>query len=99
MTRRKGVPLIDVLPERYTYKDNGCEVSPSCLQCPLPQCKYDNPGWLQRQVRQQRDGEVLEVKRSRGLTAPQLAQHFGVSQRTVHRILSRATRTSKAISR
>ena len=90
MTRRKGVPLIDVLPERYTYKDNGCEVSPTCLQCPLPQCKYDNPGWLQRQVRQQRDEEVLEVKRSRGLTVPQLAQHFGVSQRTVHRIVSRS---------
>ena len=35
---------LELLPERYPYRDEGCEVSPSCLKCPLPQCKYDEPG-------------------------------------------------------
>jgi len=28
--------------ENY-FVDDGCEYSPSCLQCPLPVCKYDDP--------------------------------------------------------
>ncbi len=28
-------------------KDKGCEVSPSCLACPLPECKYDVPLYSQ----------------------------------------------------
>ena len=27
----------------YSAVDDGCEYSPSCLQCPLPVCKYDDP--------------------------------------------------------
>ena len=29
--------------ENYFVDDDGCENSPSCLQCPLPVCKYDVP--------------------------------------------------------
>ena len=90
MTRRKGMPLMGVLPEYYPYRDNGCEVSPSCFQWPLPKCKYDDPGWIQREARGKRDLEVLEVRQRDRKTVPQLAQHFGVSQRTIHRILSKA---------
>jgi hypothetical protein len=25
------------------YEDTGCEVFDSCLTCPLPRCKYDEP--------------------------------------------------------
>lgn len=25
------------------YADHGCSVAPSCLNCPLPVCKYDAP--------------------------------------------------------
>jgi len=28
--------------ENYFVDDDGCEYSPSCLQCPLPVCKYDD---------------------------------------------------------
>ncbi|MBI4298344.1 MAG: helix-turn-helix domain-containing protein [Chloroflexi bacterium] len=90
MTRRKGMPLIDALPEYYPYRDNGCEVSPSCLACPLPKCRYDDPGWIQREAREKRDGEVLKVRHRDRKTVHQLAKEFGISQRTVHRILSRA---------
>ncbi|MCS7206788.1 MAG: helix-turn-helix domain-containing protein [Dehalococcoidia bacterium] len=91
MTRR-GLPLLDVLPEYYPYRDEGCEVSPACLQCPLPQCKYDDPEgyrrWLAQQ-REARDRQIWEVRQREGLTVPQLAQRFGVSQRTVFRALAR----------
>lgn len=89
MARRSGLQL-DVLPELYVYRDDGCEVAPRCLQCPLPQCKYDDPGWLQRQQRQRRDSEVLAVRVKERLTVPQLARRFAVSQRTVFRILKRS---------
>ena len=40
--------LLDAIPEFYHYEDTGCEVSPSCLNCPLPQCKYDDPDGSKR---------------------------------------------------
>ena len=40
---------VDTVPEFYHYEDTGCEVSRSCLNCPLPRCKYDDPIWFQRQ--------------------------------------------------
>ncbi|MFQ5861383.1 MAG: helix-turn-helix domain-containing protein [Dehalococcoidia bacterium] len=90
MRCRQGEPLLDTRPEYYPYRDDGCEVSPSCLICPLPKCKYDDPGWLQRERRRGRDLEVLRVRQAQTLSVPQLAQRFGISQRTVFRILSRA---------
>ena len=47
--------MMDQGPEYYHYEDTGCEVSPSCLTCPLPQCKYDDPVWFQRHRRLARD--------------------------------------------
>ena len=92
MSSRKGVPAMDLVPEYFPYHDDGCEVSSSCLQCPLPQCKYDDPGWLQRRRRQERDGMVLQVRRMEGATIVELARRFEISQRTVHRILAQANR-------
>ena len=83
--------VIDLVPERYPYRDDGCEVSPSCLRCPLPQCKYDDPGWFQRQKRDERDREVVTALRHDGLSVPQAAARFTLSQRTIFRILSRAS--------
>ena len=90
MSPQKNVPIIDALPEHYPYQDVGCDASPSCLRCTLPQCRYDDPVAYQRVMRESRDQEVVQVKRSQGKTVPQLAQRFGLSQRTVHRILQRA---------
>ncbi len=90
MTKMKGVPLIDALPERFTYKDDGCEVSPSCLRCPLTRCRYDDPGWLRRDARRRRDHEVLRLRQEEGKDVEQLSERFGVSARTIHRIIKRA---------
>ena len=90
MNNNKGMPKTDVLPEHFQYRDNGCEVSPSCLSCPLPKCKHDDPGWLRSYRRAQRDRRLLRVRSRENATVGELAQRFQISQRTVHRILARA---------
>ena len=81
---------MDVLPEHFPYRDNGCEVSQSCLSCPLPKCKHDDPGWLRSYRRDQRDRHLLSVRRHENASVGDLAQRFQISERTVHRILARA---------
>ena len=55
----------DTLPENTRYKDDGCDVSSTCLDCPLPLCKYDDPGWLQRESRRTRDDEIFGLREKR----------------------------------
>jgi len=89
MTSKKGIPAMDVLPEYFPYRDDGCDVSRTCLRCPLPQCKYDNPGWLARVRRDTRDQQVLAAHRCGNDSINDLARRFGLSIRTVHRILAK----------
>ena len=80
---------VDVLPERHPYRDDGCDVSSSCLRCPLPQCKYDVPNSSRRARRDRRDAEIAAARRRERLVASALARRFGVSERTVWRALER----------
>lgn len=89
-TTRRGSSLVDQTPELFPYKDDGCELSPSCLNCQMPRCKYDDPGWMQRERRIKRDQAVIEARQREGLTIPQLTRRFRVSERTVFRILRQA---------
>jgi hypothetical protein len=82
--------VLDGLPEQTHYADNGCEVSSSCLHCPLPKCKYDDPAWYQAYRRQARDLQVAAAYREEGLSVFQVARRFNVSPRTVHRAIRRA---------
>ena len=81
--------MIDAVPEYYHYEDTGCEVSASCLNCPLPQCKYDDPGWFQRHRRLARDLKVWSTMQSETLTVEEAAERFSVTVRTVFRIMRR----------
>ena len=78
----------DALPENVLYEDTGCEVNVSCLTCPLPQCRYDDPAWYLRYRRANRDRRIY-AECARGLTVFEAAAVFGVSPRTVHRALQR----------
>ena len=33
----------DLLPEEFPYEDRGCELFPSCLNCPFPDCIREEP--------------------------------------------------------
>jgi len=76
----------DALPEHIRYQDDGCHVHPHCLTCPLPRCRYDAPGGLRALLNAHRDRQIVEMRR-RGATVDALALRFGVSRRTVFRVL------------
>ena len=79
----------DAVPEFYHYEDTGCEISPSCLTCPLPQCRFDDPIWFQQQRRLAKDFRVWNTIQSEGLTAEEAAERFSVTVRTIFRIMRR----------
>ncbi len=88
--RRHHEPMVDALPEQISYRDTGCEVSSSCLQCPLSQCRFDDPLWYQQLRRQGRDNQILTAQSKTGVTVFELARQFQLSPRTIHRALRRA---------
>jgi len=89
----------DALPEHIRYRDTGCELSPSCLNCTLPLCRYDQPPDLfgaARRLRMRermslrtrgRDEEIVRLRCHERLSMKVLARRFGVSRNTVSRIL------------
>jgi hypothetical protein len=92
--REPHVSAIDRLPEQMHYRDDGCEIHPRCLECPLPACRYDLPP--------KRAGALLreaELRRllAQGYTADQAAAKMGVSRRTVFRLKRYAAATSLTI--
>ena len=76
-------------PEFYHYEDNGCEVSDSCLDCPLPVCRYDDPGWYIRNRRLARDYRIVQIIDRERLTVKEAAAHFSLTPRTIFRIIQR----------
>jgi hypothetical protein len=83
-----GESDLDLLPEYCRYQDDGCEFADSCLNCPFPDCIYAQPGGRQQWLKSLRDREVRQLH-SQGKGAKELAEMFGVSQRTIQRILKR----------
>ena len=83
-------PRIDALPENTHYADCGCDLYPSCLRCPLPRCRYEEPGGAAAMLRSGRDAAIARLAREQGLGVDALAERFGVSRRTIFRVLRAA---------
>ena len=81
---------LDLPPEYCRYQDEGCEFAESCLNCPLPVCIYEEPGGKRRLLKRQRAKEMARLLTTEGKGIGELAQIFGVSQRTVQRALKAA---------
>ncbi|KAA1296589.1 MAG: helix-turn-helix domain-containing protein [SAR202 cluster bacterium] len=90
-----GYVRSDTLPENTRYRDDGCDAALTCLECPLSLCKYDDPGWLQRENRRTRDDEIFRL-RSQQVSVAEISKRFGISTRTVHRIVQRGGATPVA---
>ncbi|HEY49574.1 MAG TPA: helix-turn-helix domain-containing protein [Dehalococcoidia bacterium] len=93
MTRDHEIAA-DHLPDYVVYHDEGCALFPSCLNCPLPRCRYDEPaegGEGRRPSKMLRDEELLRQHREAGKSVAELAELFGVSRRTVQRIIRRSS--------
>ena len=79
----------DLPPEYCQYRDVGCELAPSCLNCPFPRCVYDEAGGVSKKRKRLRNEDVLTLHRE-GMTPQELTQLYGVSKRTIYRILRRS---------
>ena len=60
--------------------DRGCDVSPTCLACHLPECRYESHGNLERNRR------MLAMAAS-DMKAGEIAAALGMRPRTVRRLL------------
>ncbi len=87
-------PRIDALPEHTRDNDNGCDLYPSCLRCPLPRCRYEEPGGAPAMLRSGRDAAIIRLATEQALSVDALAERFGLSRRTIFRVL-RAGRDSE----
>jgi len=72
------------------YQDTGCSKAPACLTCPLPVCRHDmNPNAFKSAMVRSTDQGKLAIMRAESLTVSEAAERFGITVRTVWRILSR----------
>ena len=81
---------VDTLAEYRDIPDTGCEFSPTCLACPQPVCKYDDPEWIRQSCRD-RDNAICEAA-GNGEERADLAKRHNISVRTVYRIIDRGWR-------
>ena len=88
---------IKIDPLEYThFKDTGCALHPACLECPLPVCIYDDPFAIQREMWAAKDAErvaaVVEAEKTmpRERAIQSAAEQFGITTRTMYRILGRS---------
>lgn len=75
----------DALPEHRDWTDRGCEVSPTCLGCPLAVCRYDHPNGVVGLRAEERRARTRELKEA-GAAADEVAEALGCSLRTVFRL-------------
>ena len=78
---------LDLPPEYCHYRDDGCDLADSCLNCPFGKCVYEEAGGRQRWLKGLRDEEMTRLFSREGKGVKELALIFGVSQRTVQRAL------------
>jgi len=88
-----GLPEIasDSHPEYSEYHDEGCALFSSCLKCPLPRCRYDEQAEGKRPAKWLRNREIMRQRSLAGVSVAELAKNFGVSKRTVQRIIRRSS--------
>lgn len=68
------------------YRDEGCELATSCLNCPFPRCHYDDPVIPRKARNALRNAEILRLLREEHMAVPDIAEHCKVSESTVYRI-------------
>jgi len=81
-------PRAGMFADHMAYPDTGCELASSCLNCPLPQCKYDRPGGARRAALESRDREIALLRRKYRAPVDALARTYGMSRRSVFRVLA-----------
>lgn len=68
---------------RFGYQDKGCTLFASCLNCPLPRCRYDLPPKLASHLAKALD--LLQLQES-GQSLDDAAHAIGYSSRAAFRM-------------
>ena len=63
----------DLTPEFCHYRDEGCDLATSCLNCPFPQCIYEQPGGKQHWLKMMRNREIIRLFTREGKEIKELA--------------------------
>ena len=72
--------------------DTGCEVSDSCLRCPLSVCKHDDPKEFNAYLERERDHRIMGLLRL--YQSPQaVADVLGISIRSIERAKARVRKS------
>ena len=66
------------------YFDTGCKYSPTCLNCPLPICIYDDPNFFKNFIKESRDKSIFQDY-EKGMSVKELSIKYEVSIRTIQR--------------
>ena len=82
----------DVINKNIILED-GCEFSDSCLNCPLPLCKYDDPILDKSKLKNNRNLLIMTMKNSE-FSNKNIAKALKISTRTVHRVINNNKRGS-----
>lgn len=86
--RTNPTPSVDrQLPEHQVWVDDGCSVSPSCLNCPLPRCRYEETPEERQTELERKQNEVRQL-RTAGVPREEVCRRFGISVRTYLRWVS-----------
>ena len=89
---REEIELVpDRLPDYSEYRDQGCDLSPSCLRCPLPKCRHDKQEGGRRVSKRLRDLDIFRQHTASGRSISELATEFDLSKRTIQRIIRRSS--------
>jgi hypothetical protein len=85
-----------------TYKDTGCKLHPSCLECPRTRCILDEPGGekvihhnSKKSARLERNNRIVEM-RDQGYTLDMIADEFGITRGAVIYVLQKEQKSREA---
>ena len=70
--------------EDSNYFDTGCKYSPTCLNCPLPICIYDDPNFFKNFIKESRDKSIFQDY-EKGMSVKELSIKYEVCIRTIQR--------------
>jgi len=74
----------DSFPEGIEYSDDGCSLAPKCVECPFAQCQKESLSTLERTERY----KLIYECHLDGSSRQEIADAFGVSLRTISRVIS-----------
>ena len=86
--RKESDEKPDLLPEYCRYRDEGCDLAESCLNCPFTECIYDQPRGKVSRSKAVRNEQIIQVYKKGSCSLSELAERFNVSIRTVQRALA-----------